>query len=393
MLKAGTGYSKHRNAKEAARTAAQAALQKAGRLRAETAVVFASTRYRRHYHEILAEIQKVTGAKNLAGASGSGILTEETEIERQSGIAVMVIDGDELQTASFLVPNLQENNLLAGEKTARILREASFPAKLLLLLADPFSFISPLFFDGFEHTHGYLPIIGGAAAEEGRESKTYQFEGGRSAFDAAAGLVFGGRFRFETGLTRSCRPFGEPLRVTRSDGQAIYEMDGRPAYDILLESISHIGFEEPRDILKNIFLGLPTRNFQTDFSDNHYLVRHIMGMNAKKGSLTCTSPVEEGEYITFTYRNPSLAKQDLKLMLEDLRERLSPSQPALGFYFNCCARGEELYGNPGEDAALIREYFPGVPVIGFFGFGEIAPLDHVNHMHHHSGVLTFLTED
>ncbi len=392
MIKAGTGYSKHRNAEAAAQAASETALQKAGISRADAVIVFASTRYRRHYQSILSKIKTVTGAQTIVGASGYGILTEETEIERQSGIGIMVFSSPDLQAESFLIPNLQENNFSAGEAAARFIRE-KLQTKLMLLFPDPFSFISPLFFDGLESNCGYIPIVGGAAAEEGRDSKTYQFEGENASFDSVAGLALAGNFRFETGITRSCRPFGEPLQITRSSGNMIYEMDGRPAYDILLESISHIDFEDPNDVFKNIFLGVPMKNFQTDFSGDHYLVRNIMGVNAKKGMLTCTSPVEQGEFVTFTFRDPNLARQDFKMTLEDLKDRLAPSRPVMGFYFNCCARGELLYGKQGEDAALIREYFPGVPVLGFFSFGELAPVDHVNHMHHQSGVLTFITEN
>lgn len=392
MILAGTSYSTHKTASEAAHAAAAGAMKKSGAASAaDIAIFFASAKYRRHYDEILEVIGHVTGAKTLVGASGHGILTEETEIERHTGIGVMVMQSDSLSSASFLVTDLQENNLRAGEAVAHQLRKR-IQAELLLLFPDPFSFQSPLFFDGFENTCGYVPIIGGAAAGDSRETKTYQMEGRRVAYDAVCGLALGGNFRFETGITRSCRPFGEALQITRATGNAIYEIDGRPAYDILLESISHIEFPDPDQIFQNVFLGLPLKNFQTDFVSDHYLVRHIMGVNAKKGMLTCTSPVLEGEFVTFTFRDPGLARQDLRLVLKDLQERLAPSKPALGFYFNCCARGENLYGKQGEDMALIRQHFPNVPIVGFFSYGEIAPVDHVNHLHHHSGILTLIAE-
>lgn len=391
MILSGTSYSTHKTAIEAAREAASGAMKKSGASQADAVLFFASAKYRKHYSSILETIRHVTGAKTVVGASGCGILTEETEVERHTGIGVLVLKSDSIDTASFLVPNLQESSLRAGENAAQIIKER-IQAELILLFPDPFSFQSPLFFDGFENAYGYVPMIGGAAAEDSRETKTYQMEGHQVSYDAVCGLALGGKFRFETGITHSCRPFGEALKITRADGNAIYEIDGRPAYDILLESISHIEFPDPDQIFQNIFLGLPLKNFQTDFSSDQYLVRNIMGVNAKKGVLTCTSPVLEGEFVTFTFRNPDLARQDLRLMLQDLKERLAPFKPAMGFYFNCCARGQNLYGKQGEDVAIIREYFPNVPVVGFFTYGELAPIDHVNHLHHHSGVLTLLAE-
>lgn len=392
-IRAGTHYSEHRVAEKAAEVAAKGALLRAGVSRAPIALFFATAAYRRRYAEIVKKIKEITGARNVVGASAFGIITEEMELERRPGVAVMVIQSEEIQSASFLIPDLQESNFKAGEKAAQLLASAGFNPSLLLLFPDTFSFQSHAFFDGFESRSGYLPMFGGTAAENGREQKTYQMEGGRAAFDALAGLALGGNLRVETGITRSCQPFGEPLRITRAEGNMIYEMDGRPAYDILLESISRIDFENPDEILERVFLGLPLRSFQTDFTDSHYLIRNIMGVNVKKGMLACVAPVEEGEFVTFAMRDPVFAKADLESMLEDLRMRLDPADPAFGIYFNCCSRGKSLYGRPNEDIDLIRRYFPRLPILGFFTYGEIAPVDHVNHIHHYSGVLSLFTEN
>ncbi len=391
MIRAGTSFSQHKVAEEAAREAAQKALQKAGLNQADAVIFFSSTKYRRHYSDILRTLKEVTGAKTILGSSAYGVLTEEASVERQASLGVLVFSSDQISTQSFLVPNLQESSFAAGEAVGLALRE-TIQSQLLMIFPDPFSFQSHHFFDGFESTYGYTPMIGGAAAEDGRESKTYQMNDQTVAFDAVCGLALGGNFRFETAIAHSCRPFGEPFRITRAQGNAIYEMDGRPAYDILLETISHIEFKDPDKILQHIFLGVPLKNFQTDFSGDHYLVRNIMGVNAKKGMLTCTSPVEEGEFITFTFRDPNLARQDLKMTLEDLKARLGESKPAMGFYFNCCARGETLYGKSIEDVSLIRKFFPELPLLGFFTYGELAPVDHVNHLHFHSGVLSLICE-
>ena len=113
-----------------------------------------------------------------------------------------------------------------------------------------------------------------------------------------------------------------------------------------------------------------------------------MGINTKKGMLSTVSPVEEGEFLTFTVRDPRLARADLQRMLADMKKRFEGETPGFGFYFNCCARGESLYGQKNVDLELIRKAFPHIPILGFFSYGEIAPLDYVNHLHHYSGVLT-----
>lgn len=390
MIFVGTALSKIPIPEQAARTAAKQALDKAGLTQAQTALFFLTSDYKKHYEKIASEIKTVTGAKNIVGASAGGVLTDEGEIEKQAGLCVMVIDSSNIDIQSFLIPNLQESSFRAGEKTAHLLRKNQTSTNLMLLFPDPFSFQGAHFFEGFEQNYGYVPMIGASAAEDGKEEKTYQIENGNVFFDSVAGLSFGGNFRSEIGITRSCQPFGEALKVTRAEGNMIYEIEGRPAYDILLESLSTIEFDHPDELFQRVFLGMPTRSFQTDFNQN-FLIRNILGINTKKGMLSTVSPVEEGEFLTFTVRDPRLARADMQRMLNDMKGRFGNDLPSFGFYFNCCARGQMLYNEPDHDVNLIRETFPNVPIIGFSGYGELAPLDHVNHLHQHCGVLTLIS--
>ena len=392
MIRAGTAYSKSKDPLKAAVDAAQQALAKAGLDHCRTVFLMATAEHRRHYPQMAQEVRRITRADHLIGTGAYGVLTESAELEKQHGVAVLVLHSDEIECSSFSVTDLQENNFKAGEKAAALLAKSGFYPSSLMLFADPFSFQNHVFFDGFESISHYLPILGGLSSENGKEEKTFQFSGSRVGFDSVSAFAMGGKIRTETGLARSCHPFGDPMRITRAEGNLIYEMEGRPAYDMLLESISQVPISDTEQILHQVFLGIPVRSFQTDFTNSPYLIRNIMGINPKKGLLTCIAPIEEGEFVTFAFQDPEFAKQNLREMLEELRFRMLPNKPAFGFYFNSCARGRNLYKQPDVDTQMIREFFPEVPVIGFSSYGELAPVDFVNHLHHYSGVLTLVAE-
>ena len=397
MIQAGTGFSRNRISDKAVQQAARAACQNAGITKADAAIFFSSTFHRKYYASILEHIKKITGADHVIGASTGAVITDQGEFERSPGIGVMVFASDKIDMRSFLISNLQESSYRAGQNTAHFLREAQIETDLMLLFPDPFSFQSHTFFDGFESSYGYIPMIGGSCSEDGAEEKTYQFLNNRISYDSVCGLALQGNLRTEMGITRSCQPFGDPYRITRSEGNVIYEMDGRPAYDIFLESISSIETSALNtgkldQVFQHVFLGTPLRSFQTEFSSN-FMIRNIMGVNAQKGMLSCVAPVEEGDFVTFAVRNAEMARADMKRMLEDLQYKLTPTKPSFGFYFNCCARGQALYHKPNADISMIRQAFPETPILGLFAYGEIAPVDHVNHLHHHSGILVLVAED
>ncbi len=80
-------------------------------------------------------------------------------------------------------------------------------------------------------------------------------------------------------------------------------------------------------------------------------------------------------------------------MLENLKSEIKdPSKIRFGLYFNCCGRGSYFYGNKDIDTAYISSYFPDVPIIGFFGNSEIAPMMGKNHLFTYTGVLTLFSE-
>ncbi|MCR4302539.1 MAG: FIST C-terminal domain-containing protein, partial [Sulfuricaulis sp.] len=55
--------------------------------------------------------------------------------------------------------------------------------------------------------------------------------------------------------------------------------------------------------------------------------------------------------------------------------------------FPCMGRGPNFFGNRDRDLDALRSRFPGLPIIGMYGNGEIGPLDGANHLFQYSAVL------
>ena len=62
-------------------------------------------------------------------------------------------------------------------------------------------------------------------------------------------------------------------------------------------------------------------------------------------------------------------------------------QPDLALMFPCAGRGPHFYGDSDRDLDLLTHRFPGLPVIGIYGNGELGPLDETNHLYQYSTVL------
>ncbi len=120
-------------------------------------------------------------------------------------------------------------------------------------------------------------------------------------------------------------------------------------------------------------------------------MRPLMGVDAARGALVIGGTVRVGEPLYFVLREGHAARQDLKEMLQRLQGEATGAR--FGLYFNCAARGSSLYGMPGIDTAFISGALGPLPLAGFFGNAEIAPLRGRNRLFTHTGVLALIGDD
>ena len=69
-------------------------------------------------------------------------------------------------------------------------------------------------------------------------------------------------------------------------------------------------------------------------------------------------------------------------MVRDLMDRL-PGPARGGLYFSCVARGPNLFGQEGREMEIIGDMMRDIPLVGFFGQGEISN----NRLYGYTGVL------
>jgi len=405
MIEAGTGLARDRDPGRAARRASGEAMRRLtdrrsapeeyrdARRGSDLALVFCAGVSESSLPAVLEEVRAVTGVDNPVGCSGAGVLTEAGEIENEQGVSVLVCASDTLQTFPFLVDGLKGRDRDVGREIGRLIREKATPGSLLLVFPDSISCHPDHLFAGIQEVAGSLPVAGGGAAAEGASGlRTLQFCGQRVVSNAVSGVLLSGAIAHSVGVTQSCLPLGKPYRITAAEGNAIKTLNGRPAVRSLIESLAGPGGELSEDLHRlasHVFVGLPTGDVSS-WKHGDYIVRSILGVDPDDGAVYVGCEVREGGTIGFMLRDPAGAREDLKSMLQ--HSDSSCRQPALGFYFNCCARGAGLYGLPEIDTAYIRNALPALPVVGFFGFSEVAPANGGTRTHNYSGVMALVSE-
>ncbi len=386
---AGVGLSTESDTQQAARDAARRALEQSGADRADWGVVFATAAHRPGYASILSEVRSTLGTGEISGCSAAGVLTTGQEVERRPGVAVLAVRSDRFECRAAIATAHDRDGQDAAREIARQIAGAP-GAGLAVLLPDASSVRPDTLLQALAGAAPGVEAVGAAASGDPRNGQTFQFCGRNVATRGVAALALTGGLKADINITQGCQPLGEPCIITRGRDNLIMELDGRPALEALRAHLPGSLRDSLDLIAGHLFVGLPPDPAQDRIDPGEYLVRSLIGADKETGALAVGGTVREGQPVAFVLRESQSARDDLKRMLAGLRGR--PEDYRFGFYFNCAARGSALYGMPGIDTAYISGALGDLPIVGFFGNGEFAPLRGMNRHFTHTGVLALVKE-
>ena len=399
MIAAGSGLAVGGSADEAALEAALQALDRSQADHADLALVFATADAYARGHQLLHAIRRVTGARAVVGCSGVGVLTERMEFEAgasavpeptaavPSAVAVLLIRGEEIAVAPFLVEDQEGRGAEAAPEVAETIGATVAEGGCVLLLPDPVGLSPRTLLDGFHEALGFLPVLGAVAAGP----PFFEIVNAEVVRGGLAGVALSGVEPL-IGVAQGCQPIGLPYVITKAEGNVVHEIGSRPALAVLKEAIRSLDDPETRIRRAGIFVGLAVDPAKSPLERGDFLVRNLAGVDQESGAVAVAEPVKVGQTLQFQIRDAQAAREDLVATLEALEKRLAGRRPAFGCYFNCAGRGQGLFGVPDHDVTLITKHLGEFPLVGFFGNGEFAPIGRRNFFHNYTGVLVVFPE-
>lgn len=392
MFRAAVGLSTDHSAEAAAEAAAREALDALGET-ASFGLCFVTPHHRPRCGAALRAVRRLSGVDRLIGCSAGGVIAGEREVEGEPAFAVCLAAADESSLVPFFLQGLGNDGAAAGAAFADRLQSHVSASTTAVILPDPFGFAPREFFETVERTLGFHPMVGGAASGGEGNRKTFQICSTEVDSHALAGFLIDGGLSVRHARTQGCTPIGEPLTITKAKENIIVEIGGRPALDRLRESLGSLEMPEPKNLAGSVFAGIAIDPSKEALDRGDYLVRSILGVDPRDGRVAVADLVRPGQTIQFQLHDGVSAEEDLRAMLSSVSPAAGAPAPRLGLYFNCAGRGRRLFSTPDHDARIIREVLGPVPLIGFFGSAEFAPVGARNLMHHYTGVLVLVGGD
>jgi small ligand-binding sensory domain FIST len=350
---------------------------------------FASPHHAEHYARIPEAVGSAFGGAPVFGCSGAGIIGGGREVERSAALTLVgaVMPGVELRCFALDAGEIPSADAAADTWHART--EVA-PAELagLLIAGDPFSCDAAALVAGLDRAYPDAVKIGGIASGGSQPGQTALFAGTQTTGSGMIGLALSGNVVVDTLVAQGCRPIGTPMFVTRTDGNVILELDGRAASRVLQE-IYEASNERDRALMrKALFVGLATEPGREIYRPGDFLVRNILGLDARTGALAVAAPLRQNGVVQFHVRDAETSAHDLTALLRGYAAR--GNRPSGALMFSCMGRGVGLYGQPNHDIDELREQLGEVPTGGFFCNGEIGPVGGHTQLHGYTSSIALL---
>jgi small ligand-binding sensory domain FIST len=382
-IRAGTGRSISRDTVQAATEASIAAMAHLNAtgpgLGCDLALVLSSGCHSEAPGVISRIVARATGAKVIAGCSGSLLLTDQGLLESKHGVVVLVIRGIDTTAATW--PSLALDPSGAGRGLSRALargrpeNQDSAVSGPILALVDPRSLRARLFLrslrDGLPPG---TPVLGGGASVEDGEAwvlaQTMDEDGDSlvGSEDAVAGVCLH-NCTVSWGITQSFQAVSELMEVTRIEQDHLLELDGLPALPRLLDLVPDELACDPIALRQDCVLGFPVSG-----PDQRQHIRPIYVGQARGQGLQISKRLKIGDRVLLAQRDPQLAARDLRDMVKKLRQR-APATPAFGLFINSTDRGDQLFEQPNHGISAIRSAFPDLPILGWHTPRQLAPME------------------
>ena len=388
--KAGVGMSHHRNPQVAGREAGEKALETAGIERPDFVFAFASVGY--DQQALLGAVRKATQGAPLCGSSGEGIIAGTEADESNFSVAVMAISSDELRFNSAIATDLKRDSEGVGRRIAEALRpKIGHDALGVVMLADGLTLNFDRFLSGFEAAVGLdrpLPLFGGTSADNWEMKHTYQYSDDRVVSDGVACVLVSGRANVAWSVNHGCLPIGVERKVTKCQGNVIYEIDGKPILQVLKEYLVGDEIDNWNKTVVNLCLGFKAPGSMRDYDE--YLIRFMPAKDDATGSITISTEVTEGTSVWMTRRDFEKIAKGVDRIAQEIQTATGGRTPKLVLQFDCAGRGKVVLRD--QQKADLQKKLRGtftsdVPWMGLYTYGEIGPVGAQNAFHNYTAVV------
>lgn len=377
----GVGMSTAEDSTAAGTAAAEQAL--AGRT-AALLVVFCTAEH--DPAAVLAAINAVSGGAPLIGCSSSSVIGVDGPAER--GVVITALGGPGFSVATAGATGAAAEQRKAGATVAgTAVRVAERPHQVLMLLTDGLTQDQEEILSGaYDVVGASVPLVGGTSSPDPQVLQTFAFHGDEVLVDAVVGATIASDAPLGVGLRHGWRKVGEPMIVTRSLNGQVFTLDDKPALTAYLERLDapEEAYRDPAafdQFARTRPIGVRRRSGEE--------VRNVSSaVHLKERWLRSSGEIPEGGVVWLMEGDEDSVLNATSGACEAAVAALHGAAPIGLLAFDCVSRSD-LLGEDGRkiEVGHLAEAAGGVPLAGFYTWGEIARTRGINGFHNQTLVI------
>ena len=305
-------------------------------------------------------------------------------------VAAARFDHTALRTAQATV-QAPTDSYTAGCTIAEQLTHSSLRG--VFVLSDGLNVNGSELVKGLNDTLGGAVVVTGGLAGDGTDFKRTWVIKDRmpiGGYVTAIGF-YGDHVKLGHGSKGGWDKFGPERLVTKSKGNILYELDGRPALQLYKEYLGDRAAGLPAT---GLLFPLAIRSSNTD---GKILVRTILAVDEAAQSMTFAGDLPEGVLAQLMRANFDRLVQgasDAATLAVNGRDDTSSPSPTLSIAISCVGRRLVLGERTDEEIEAALDILPkGSSQVGFYSYGEISPYKSgACDLHNQTMTLTTITE-
>ena len=399
QTKTGIGYSTKSDSFAAGEECSLKAIEQIDNSPISIVIIFCSGKY--DPLQFLAGVRSITGNAPVIGGAAFGVFTN-TELSYEAYEATAtVLSSDTIKFQTFSQSDLNKDEYAAGIALSNKINAAAVNnAKGLLVFYDTaksvnppmLNFATPLFAAIEKIIDPAICCAGAGLMGDLQLTSCFQFLDDQVLHQHVLALLISGDCMMYNNIMHGCMPASSYKKITRAEGPVLYEIDNRPAIEVIDELFGTEHTVPWNKFPLFVTLGLNKGDKYGDFKEENYANRVCLAIDVEKKALIMFEPdLKAGDEVQLMHRSVNL--DYLHTGIASLKQKAAGKKPLLYFYINCGGRAKPFAGGELEDVTEVQKIIGNeTPFMGFYSGVEVAKLG--NHLQalDWTGVLCLLTE-
>ncbi len=230
-------------------------------------------------------------------------------------------------------------------------------------------------------------FFGGMAGDDWNIKNSFVFTHQKESGNGIAALVFDAdKISLQGIATHGWKPLGIARKVTKSSGNKVYSIDGKPAAEMYLKylGMTEKTGDESFDIFKELSVHFP---FIAKREDGETVIKSPRSIDATSNALVMDIEMEEGSEFYFTTPPDFEISEEIISEAAALKNTME-GQPDALLIFSCAGRPPVLGPLTTVENEGLAEVWQ-VPMAGFYTYGEFGRTKG-GKQHFHSGMCCWV---